>query len=205
MVGEVVAVPEGSPLRPGDTVTHLQGWRDHAVVDAAACTPVGDVLPDPVAHLAQGSSAYGALTRLAGVRAGDTVLVTGAAGAVGTLAGRIARLLGAGRVIGTTRSPGKAGRLVSELGYDAVLLSGSEPPSPSSSPRPHPGASTSCWTLSAASSSRRPSARPGRVPASPWSGRCPASCRRGARAAVRPPRSTRSASSSRALAARLQR
>ncbi|SCK21547.1 hypothetical protein YUYDRAFT_02228 [Streptomyces sp. ScaeMP-e48] len=127
-VGEVVAVPEGSPLRPGDTVTHLQGWRDHAVVDAAACTPVGDVLPDPVAHLAQGSSAYGALTRLAGVRAGDTVLVTGAAGVVGTLAGRIAKLLGAGRVIGTTRSPGKAERLVSELGYDAVLLSGSEPP-----------------------------------------------------------------------------
>lgn len=87
-VGEVAAVPEGSPLRPSDTVTHLQGWRDHAVVDAAACTPVGDVLPDPVAHLAQGSSAYGALTRLAGVRAGDTVLVTGAAGAVSTLARR---------------------------------------------------------------------------------------------------------------------
>lgn len=87
-VGELVAVPEGSPLRPGDTVTHLQGWLDHAVVDAAACTPVGDELPDPAAHLAQGSSAYGALTRLAGVRAGDTVLVTGAAGAVGTLARR---------------------------------------------------------------------------------------------------------------------
>ncbi|MEV4876115.1 MDR family NADP-dependent oxidoreductase [Streptomyces cyaneofuscatus] len=123
-VGEVVAAGDGSPLRPGDTVTHLQGWRDHAVVDAAHCTPVGDTLPDPVAHLAQGSSAYGALTRLARVRTGDTVLVTGAAGAVGTLAGPIARLLGAGRVIGTTRSPGKAGRLAAELGYDAVLLSG---------------------------------------------------------------------------------
>ncbi|KAB2593799.1 MDR family NADP-dependent oxidoreductase [Streptomyces arboris] len=123
-VGEVVAVGDGSPLQVGDTVTHLQGWRDHAVVDAAHCTPVGDTLPDPVAHLSQGPSAYGALTRLAPVRTGDTVLVTGAAGAVGTLAGPVARLLGAGRVIGTTRSPGKAGRLAAELGCDAVLLSG---------------------------------------------------------------------------------
>ncbi|MFJ8842353.1 MDR family NADP-dependent oxidoreductase [Streptomyces cyaneofuscatus] len=123
-VGEVVAAGDGSPLQVGDTVTHLQGWRDHAVVDAAHCTPVGDTLPDPVAYLSQGSSAYGALTRLAPVRTGDTVLVTGAAGAVGTLAGPVARLLGAGRVIGTTRSPGKAGRLAAELGYDAVLLAG---------------------------------------------------------------------------------
>ncbi|MGW5065194.1 MDR family NADP-dependent oxidoreductase [Streptomyces cyaneofuscatus] len=121
-VGEVVAAGDGSPLRVGETVTHLQGWRDHAVVDAAHCTPVGDTLPDPVAHLSQGSSAYGALTRLAPIRTGDTVLVTGAAGAVGTLAGPVARLLGAGRVIGTTRSPEKAGRLTAELGYDAVLL-----------------------------------------------------------------------------------
>ncbi|WP_411079794.1 MDR family NADP-dependent oxidoreductase [Streptomyces sp. cmx-18-6] len=127
-VGEVVAAPDGGPLRPGDTVTHLHGWRDHAVVDASGCVPVGDVLPDPVAHLAQGSSAYGALTRLAGVRAGDTVLVTGAAGAVGTLAGRIARLLGAGKVIGSTGSPRKAERLVAELGYDAVLLRDSGTP-----------------------------------------------------------------------------
>ncbi len=127
-VGEVVAAGDGGPLRVGDTVTHLQGWRDHAVVDAAHCTPVGDTLPDPVAHLSQGSSAYGALTRLAPVRTGDTVLVTGAAGAVGTLAGPVARLLGAGRVIGTTRSPGKAGRLAAELGYDAVLLAGPQAP-----------------------------------------------------------------------------
>ncbi|MYR98078.1 MULTISPECIES: MDR family NADP-dependent oxidoreductase [unclassified Streptomyces] len=121
-VGEVVAAPDDSPLRVGDTVTHLHGWRDHAVVDADQCTAVGDALPDPAGYLSQGSSAYGALTRLAPVRTGDTVLVTGAAGAVGTLAGPIARLLGAGRVIGTTRSRGKAERLSDELGYDAVLL-----------------------------------------------------------------------------------
>lgn len=124
-VGEVVAAAPGSPLRPGDTVTHLLGWREHALVAAADCAPPGDVLPDPVAHLSSGSAAYGALTRLAQVRPGDTVFVTGAAGAVGTLAGPVARLLGAARVIGSTRSPDKAERLRTELGYDAVVVPGS--------------------------------------------------------------------------------
>ncbi|NUS16342.1 MAG: NADP-dependent oxidoreductase [Streptomyces sp.] len=123
-VGEVVAAPAGGPLRTGDVVAHLRGWREYALVPAAGCAPLGDALPDPVAHLAQGSAAYGALTRLADVREGDVVLVTGAAGAVGSLAGQVARLLGAGRVVGSTGSPWKAERLVSELGYDAVVLRG---------------------------------------------------------------------------------
>ncbi|WP_062646333.1 MDR family NADP-dependent oxidoreductase [Streptomyces maremycinicus] len=126
-VGEVVAAGPGGPLRPGDTVIHLLGWREHALVAAADCAVLDDVLPDPVAHLSSGSAAYGALTRLAGVRPGDTVFVTGAAGAVGTLAGPVARLLGAGRVIGSTRSPEKAERLRAELGYDAVVVPGSGP------------------------------------------------------------------------------
>ncbi|MFJ1584259.1 MDR family NADP-dependent oxidoreductase [Streptomyces sp. NPDC088197] len=126
-VGEVVAAPDGDGPRPGDTVLHLLGWREYALVPAAQCAVLDDTLPDPVAYLAQGSSAYGALTRLAQVRAGDTVFVTGAAGAVGTLAGQVARLLGAARVIGSTGSPWKADRLRSELGYDAVVLRGSGP------------------------------------------------------------------------------
>ncbi|MEU6591721.1 NADP-dependent oxidoreductase [Streptomyces sp. NPDC046881] len=126
-VGEVVAAATGGPLRPGDTVTHLFGWREHALVPAAECTPLGDVLPDPVAHLSSGSAAYGALTRLAEVRPGHTVFVTGAAGAVGTLAGPVARLLGATRVVGSTRSPDKAERLRTELGYDAVVIPGPRP------------------------------------------------------------------------------
>ncbi|MEU3527624.1 NADP-dependent oxidoreductase [Streptomyces sp. NPDC038707] len=124
-VGEVVLAPPDSPLRPGDLVTHLLGWREYALVPAAECARVDPALPDPVAELASGSAAYGALTRVARVREGDVVLVTGAAGGVGSLAGQIARLLGASRVIGTTGTPGKAGRLVSELGYDTVLTAGS--------------------------------------------------------------------------------
>ncbi|GHH00496.1 MDR family NADP-dependent oxidoreductase [Streptomyces rubradiris] len=124
-VGEVVLAPPGSPLRPGDVVTHLRGWREYALVPEAECARADPALPDPVAQLASGSTAYGALTRVARVREGDVVLVTGAAGGVGSLAGQIARLLGASRVIGSTGSPGKAGRLVAELGYDAVLTAGS--------------------------------------------------------------------------------
>ncbi|MFF8377588.1 MDR family NADP-dependent oxidoreductase [Streptomyces sp. NPDC015661] len=127
-VGEVVSAPDGSGLRPGDLVSHWQGWREYAAVSAAGCTPLGDTLPDPVAHLSQGWTAYAALTRGTGIRAGDTVLVTGGAGAVGTMAGQIARLLGAGRVIGSTGSPAKAERLVTELGYDAAVVRGAAAP-----------------------------------------------------------------------------
>ncbi|KJY35379.1 MDR family NADP-dependent oxidoreductase [Streptomyces katrae] len=127
-VGEVLAAPADGPLRPGDRVAHLAGWRDHALLPATEVSPLDPALPTAVAHLAQGSAAYGALTRLAPVRAGDVVLVTGAAGAVGTLAGQIARLLGAARILGSTGSPHKADRLVRELGYDEVLLRGPEHP-----------------------------------------------------------------------------
>ncbi|WJK40464.1 NADP-dependent oxidoreductase [Solwaraspora sp. WMMA2056] len=126
-IGEVVTAPDGSGLRPGDLVGHDLGWREYATVPLDGCRPLGNSLPDPVAHLSQGWTAYGALTRAVDVRPGDTVLVTGAAGAVGSLAGQIARLLGAGRVIGTTGSTEKADRLTADLGYDAVVVRGAGP------------------------------------------------------------------------------
>ncbi|CAO5251423.1 MDR family NADP-dependent oxidoreductase [Frankia sp. AgKG'84/4] len=125
-VGEVVSAPAGSGLRPGELVSHWLGWREYAAVPAAQCQPLGDVLPDPVAHLTQGRTAYSALLQ-SGLKAGETVFVSGGAGAVGSLAGQVARLLGADRVIGSTGSPAKARRLVSELGYDAAVLRGGEP------------------------------------------------------------------------------
>ncbi|MFJ9694305.1 MDR family NADP-dependent oxidoreductase [Kitasatospora sp. NPDC101183] len=126
-LGEVLAAPEDGPLRPGDLVTHLGGFREAVVGEAAQFTPVPAGFPQPLALVSTASAGYGALTRTAGVREGDVVLVTAASGAVGSLAGQIARLLGAGRVIGTTRSEGKAKRLVEELGYDAVLVGGGRP------------------------------------------------------------------------------
>ncbi|MFH8837131.1 MDR family NADP-dependent oxidoreductase [Streptomyces sp. NPDC017868] len=123
-LGEVLAAPEGGPLRPGDRVTHLAGWREAVVAGADRFTAVEPGFPQPLALVSAASAGYDALTRTAEVRRGDVVLVTAAAGAVGSMAGQIARLLGASRVIGTTRSPEKAKRLVDELGYDAVLVAG---------------------------------------------------------------------------------
>ncbi|MET7703556.1 NADP-dependent oxidoreductase [Streptomyces sp. NPDC005485] len=122
-IGEVV----DGPLKKGQLVLHLQGWREYATPAVTECRPADGHLPDAVDHLAQGSAAYGALTRLADVHEGDTVFVTGAAGAVGTMAGQIARLLGAARVVGSTGSPDKAERLERELGYDAIVLRGAAP------------------------------------------------------------------------------
>jgi len=127
-VGQVVASPDGTGPRPGDLVQHMLGWREYAVVPAADCLPVDDALPDPVAHLAQGVTAYGALTRAVRVQPGETVFVSGGAGSVGSMAGQIARLLGARRVVGSTGSSWKAEQMVTGLGYDAVVVRGDGAP-----------------------------------------------------------------------------
>ncbi|WP_405696848.1 MDR family NADP-dependent oxidoreductase [Streptomyces sp. NBC_01185] len=126
-VGEVVARPGPAGPPVGAWVSHFLGWREYAVVPAEGCTTLDDgALPDPAAHLSLGSLAYTALTRIAGLRPGETVFVSGGAGATGSMAGQIARLLGAGRVIGSTGSPAKAERMTDGLGYDAVVARGPE-------------------------------------------------------------------------------
>lgn len=130
-LGEVMKAPIGSGLSTGDIVTHFYGWRDYALVPTWICHRVGEALPDPVGYLGylgHGWTAYAALTRGVSIRPGDTVFVTSAAGAIGAMAGQIARRLGAGRVIGSTSSRDKAQRLVSELGYDAAVIRGSSTP-----------------------------------------------------------------------------
>ncbi|MFI8993833.1 MDR family NADP-dependent oxidoreductase [Streptomyces sp. NPDC053542] len=129
-IGEVVEAPGGG-FAPGDLVRHDLGWREYALVDAARAQRIDpEALPDPAAHLSQGATAWGALVRIAQVRPGDTVFITGAAGGVGSLAGQLARRLGARRVIGSTGSESKAEYLVKELGYDEVVLRGAGPVGP---------------------------------------------------------------------------
>ncbi|MEV7469738.1 NADP-dependent oxidoreductase [Streptomyces kronopolitis] len=126
-VGEVVAAP-GTELAPGDLVEHHFGWREFALLDADRAHRLEPgVLPDPVAYLSQGPTAWMGVVRGAEVRPGDTVFISGAAGGVGSLAGQVARLRGAARVIGSTGSPAKADRLIGECGYDAVVIRGAEP------------------------------------------------------------------------------
>lgn len=123
----MVAAP-GTGFAPGDLVEHHLGWREYALLDADRVHRRDPgLMPDPAAYLSQGPTAWMGVVHGAEVRPGDTVFVTGAAGGVGSLAGQIARLRGATRVIGSTGSQEKADRLIKEFGYDAVVLRGAGP------------------------------------------------------------------------------
>lgn len=126
-IGQVVTSPPGSGFAVGAYVSHPLGWRDYAVVDAGRCVALGPAPIEPAAYLGHGWTAYAALTRGVTVRPGDTVFVSSGAGAIGSMAGQIARKLGATRVIGSTSTQGKAEWMTDELGYDAVILRGAGP------------------------------------------------------------------------------
>lgn len=124
-VGRVVA-SRAPGLAPGDVVFHRKGLRSHALVTPGEVRhlTVADGVPLS-AYLGilggTGLSAYVGLKEIAGLEPGETVFVSAAAGGVGTAAGRIARLLGAGRIIGSTGSAAKAAHLQAHLGFDAAF------------------------------------------------------------------------------------
>ena len=115
---------EGVPV--GAYLLHDQGWRTHANVTAARARVVPAIPGVPLsAYLGvlgmPGLTAYAGLLRTAEFKAGDTVFVSGAAGAVGSAVGQIARLKGAARVIGSAGSAGKVAHLKDTLGFDAAF------------------------------------------------------------------------------------
>lgn len=122
-VGEVIA-SRTADRKVGDAVVHHLGWREYAVVDATATTPARTDLAPASAFLGAlgmtGLTAYAGLLKVAEFKAGDAVFVSGAAGAVGSLVGQIAKAMGASRVIGSAGSPEKVARLL-ELGFDAAF------------------------------------------------------------------------------------
>ncbi|MFX0579348.1 NADP-dependent oxidoreductase [Nocardia nepalensis] len=126
-IGEVVAsadpaVPEGA------LVLHRLGWREYAVAEASAVHMVDpDAYPSPSTYLGFGLVAYAGLTAVAGLRKGDAVFVSSAAGATGGMAGQIARLLGARRVVGSAGSARKVRHVIDELGFDAAFDYHDEP------------------------------------------------------------------------------
>ncbi|HEY0216021.1 MAG TPA: NADP-dependent oxidoreductase [Cellulomonas sp.] len=124
-VGRVVE-SRADGLAVGDVVVHQQGWRDVAQGDAAGFRPVPEIDGVPLsAHLGilgmTGYTAYVGLRKIAAMQPGDAVLVSGAAGAVGTAAGQIARILGASRVVGSAGSAEKVALLTGKYGYDAAV------------------------------------------------------------------------------------
>lgn len=122
-VGEVVESRAGTH-KPGDTVLHNLGWRDYAVLDAKRARVIDTAIAPASAYLGAmgltGLTAWAGLTKVADFREGDAVFVSGAAGAVGSMAGQIAKALGARRVIGSAGSDEKVRRL-HELGFDAAF------------------------------------------------------------------------------------
>jgi NADPH-dependent curcumin reductase CurA len=122
-VGEVIA-SRSTALQEGDVVVHSLGWREYAVLDAEAVKPARTDLAPASAFLGAlgmtGLTAYAGLLKVAEFKPGDAVFVSGAAGAVGSLVGQIAKAMGASRVIGSAGSPAKVARLL-ELGFDAAF------------------------------------------------------------------------------------
>lgn len=121
-----VVVESSSPdLAVGDEVQHQFGWRDQVVADARAFRKVDTSRVPVSAYLGAlgmtGLTAYAGLRSVAELAAGEVVFVSGAAGAVGSLAGQLARLMGAGRVIGSAGSAEKVSYVTDELGFDAAF------------------------------------------------------------------------------------
>jgi NADPH-dependent curcumin reductase CurA len=123
-VGEVVESNEPT-LPVGRVVLHEAGWREYAVLNAGWVTAVDPAaVPTVSAYLGAlgmpGLTAYVGLLDMAAFQPGDTVFVSGAAGAVGSVVGQVAKARGAARVIGSTGSATKVEHLY-QLGFDAAF------------------------------------------------------------------------------------
>ena len=129
-IGEVVR-SNTSAYKPGDFVVSdlTFGWQDYAVISPSVVRPIDTGLAPLPCWLdfmgLNGLTAYIGLVDVGGMRPGDTVLISAAAGSVGQIAGQIAKLSGC-RVIAVTSSEEKIA-LCRELGYDAGINYRTEP------------------------------------------------------------------------------
>ncbi|EXU64232.1 NADP-dependent oxidoreductase [Streptomyces sp. PRh5] len=123
-VGKVVA-SNAEGISVGDHVLHFGGWREYATVDAKSAVKVDPEIAPLPAYLGvlgmPGLTAYAGLLEVASFKEGDAVFVSGAAGAVGSEVGQIAKLKGASRVIGSAGSDEKVRVLLDEYGFDAAF------------------------------------------------------------------------------------
>ncbi len=132
MAGGAVAevVTSRAPgFAPGDLVFGDTGWQDYAAVKAKTLVRVPHM--EPMTHLLSvygiaGLTAYFGLLEVGKPKAGETVVVSAAAGSVGSIVGQIAKIKGC-RVVGIAGGKDKCNWLVSELGFDAAVDYKSEP------------------------------------------------------------------------------
>jgi len=126
MVGGGVCRVEESlneSFKPGDWVVSFSGWQDYSVCDGSELLKLGD-MPNPSHALGvlgmPGLTAYMGLLDIGQPKAGDTVVVAAATGAVGSLVGQIAKLKGC-KVIGIAGGALKCDYAVETLGFDHCL------------------------------------------------------------------------------------
>lgn len=110
-------------LKPGDLVFADTGWQEWAVLPARKLDKVARA--EPLTHLLSvygvaGLTAYFGLLDCGQPKAGETVVVSAAAGSVGSIVGQIAKIKGC-RVIGIAGGAAKCDLLVRELGFDAAV------------------------------------------------------------------------------------
>lgn len=129
MRGGTIGVVEQSNdpgLQPGEIVQGMWGWQDYACVPVAALRHrIAADDPTPLTAWmsvlgSTGLTAYFGLLDVGQPKAGETVVVSAAAGAVGSIVGQIAKIHGC-RVVGIAGSDDKCGWLTGELGFDAAI------------------------------------------------------------------------------------
>ena len=122
-VGQVVQ-SQGGKWQVGDYVLGRKGWREYYVSDGAELTKIDPNLAPVQTYLGTlgmpGLTAYVGLLDIGRPRAGETVFVSAAAGAVGTVVCQIAKLQGC-RVVGSTGAPDKVAWLQEVAGVDAAF------------------------------------------------------------------------------------
>ncbi len=110
-------------FKPGDLVSADTGWQDYAALPARHLTKLGQA--EPISHLLGvygivGLTAYFGLLECGQPKAGDTVVVSAAAGGVGSIVGQIAKIKGC-RTIGIAGGEAKCALLTTKLGFDAAV------------------------------------------------------------------------------------
>lgn len=121
-----VLASKNASVKAGDLVTAATGWQEVAIVAPpnfeVVNVPAGASPADAIGVLGlTGLTAYFGLSKIGQPGPGDTVVVSGAAGATGSVAGQIAKLRGAKRVVGIAGSEDKCRWLTEELGFDAAV------------------------------------------------------------------------------------
>lgn len=123
VVGEVAESEDGR-FAPGDEVVGQLGWQEYAAVRGGALRRIDTSVAPPQAYLhvlgTTGLTAYFGLFDVAQPKPGDTVVVSGAAGAVGQVVGQLAKIAGC-RAVGIAGGPEKVAELTELYGFDSGI------------------------------------------------------------------------------------